>query len=270
MLHLWQIFREFLLQVDNPMKTITTPVPALDKAIRVCNYLAENGSATFSQIYLGVDLPKSSTSTLLSAMVAHGLLRQERDQYSLGLLLFELGNKAIQQFDIKTAAMPLLAELRDSTNLTCHLGVLESGAAIYLLKMESSQAIVVRSWEGKRLSLYSSGLGKVLLAWLPEEKIDDLLPETEPFVAYTAKTITTRAAYKQQLAEIRERGWACDDEEDCLGVRCVSAPVRNARGDVIAAISVSGVLFQLPDEKLPDIAQQVQRICSLLSLKLKA
>ncbi|QKJ59906.1 IclR family transcriptional regulator [Serratia fonticola] len=252
------------------MKTITTPVPALDKAIRVCNFLAEKGNATFSQIYLGVDLPKSSTSTLLNAMVAHGMLRQERDKYSLGLLLFELGNKAIQHFDIKTVATPLLAELRDSTNLTCHLGVLEGGAAIYLLKMESPQAVVVRSWEGKRLSLYSSGLGKVLLAWQEEQEIDDLLPESEPFTAYTEKTITRRAIYKQQLAEIRQRGWACDDEEDCIGVRCISAPVRNSQGDVIAAISVSGVLFQLPEEKWQEIANQVQHTCSLLSTLIQA
>ena len=252
------------------MKTPTTPVPALDKAIRVCHYLAEHGSATFSQIYSGVDLPKSSTSTLLNAMVVQGLLRQEKDKYSLGLLLYELGNKAIQQFDIKTIALPLLAELRDSTNLTCHLGVLEGRAAIYLLKMESPQAIVVRSWEGKRLSLYSSGLGKVLLAWLSDEEIDDLLPEGEHFPSFTEKTITHRTTYKMQLAEIRQRGWACDDEEDSLGVRCISAPVHDAQGKVIAAISVSGVLFQLPNDEWEDIARRVQHTCSVLSSLLKA
>lgn len=109
-------------------------------------------------------IAKSSTSSLLTGMVAHGLLRQEKDKYYLGLRLYELGNKAAEQYDIKKIALPVLEEIRDATGLTCHLGVLEGDSPIYLLKLESPQAIVIRSWEGKRLSLHSSGLGKVLIA----------------------------------------------------------------------------------------------------------
>lgn len=83
-----------------------------------------------------------------------------KDKYYLGLRLYELGNKAAEQYDIKKIALPILEEIRDNTGLTCHLGVLEGDAPIYLLKVESPQAIVIRSWEGKRLSLHSSGLGR--------------------------------------------------------------------------------------------------------------
>lgn len=128
------------------MKTVATQVPALDKIVRIYDYLSDKDGATFSQIYQGVGIAKSSTSSLLSGMVAHGLLRQYNDKYYLGLRLYEFGNKAVEQYDIKKIALPVLAALRVKTNLTCHLGVLEGSSPIYLLKLESPQSIIVRSW----------------------------------------------------------------------------------------------------------------------------
>ena len=246
------------------MKAIVSQIPALDKFVRVCDFLMLRNGATFSQIYQGLALPKSSTSTLLNVMVAHGLLRQENDRYLLGLRLYEFGNRAIEQFDIKKVALPVLTDLRDTTHLTCHLGVLEGNSAIYLAKLESPHAIIIRSWEGKRLSLHSSGLGKALLAWLPAETIDDLLPEGEQLPRYTESTIISKIALKDELAQIRQRGWAYDDEEDSPGVRCIAAPVRDHQGRVIAAISISGVLFQLPKENLASLAAVVGQACQAL------
>ncbi len=251
------------------MKTITSQVPALDKVVRVCDFLADQNGATFSQIYQGVGLPKSSTSSLLNGMVAHGLLRQEQDKYYLGLRLYEFGNKAVEQFDIKKIALPTLTKLRDTTNLTCHLGVLEGSTPIYIAKVESPQAIVIRSWEGKRLSLHSSGLGKVLMAWLPEHELDLLLPDEEELPRFTATTITTKTELKAQLAIIRQRGWAYDDEEDSLGVRCIAVPIRNKNGKVIAAVSVSGVTFQLPDDKRDTLAREILDICQDITTRIK-
>lgn len=231
------------------MKTVTTQVPALDKIVRICDYLSDKDGATFSQIYQGVGMAKSSTSSLLSSMVAHGLLRQENDKYFLGLRLYEFGNKAVEQYDIKKIALPVLAALRDKTNLTCHLGVLEGSSPIYLLKLESPQSIIVRSWEGKRLSLHSSGLGKALLAWKDEREVDALLSDDIPLVRHTPNTITDRNALKQELAISKARGWAWDNEEDCPGVRCIAAPVFNRQNQVVAAISMSGVVFQISDDQ---------------------
>ncbi|GKX57769.1 IclR family transcriptional regulator [Leminorella grimontii] len=239
------------------MKTISTSVPALDKVVRVCDFLSDKNGATFSQIYQGVGMAKSSTSSLLSAMVTHGLLRQDGDKYYLGLRLYELGNKAVEQYDIKKIALPVLTALRDDTNLTCHLGVLQGSSPIYLTKLESPQAIVIRSWEGKRLSLHSSGLGKAIMAWLSPEEVDDLLSDELPLTRFTDTTITDVPTLKKQLALIRQRGWAYDDEEDSQGVRCIAVPVFNPQGQVIAAISVSGVAFQIPDDKREQLAERV-------------
>ncbi len=201
-------------------------------------------------------MAKSSTSSLLGAMVAHGLLRQDNDKYYLGLRLYELGNKAVEQYDIKKIAHPVLAALRDDTNLTCHLGVLQGSSPIYLTKLESPQAIVIRSWEGKRLSLHSSGLGKAIMAWLSPAEVDDLLGD-EQLPRFTDTTITDVNELKKQLELIRQRGWAYDDEEDSQGVRCIAVPVFNPQGQVIAAISISGVAFQIPDDKREQLAERV-------------
>lgn len=236
------------------MKKVTTSIPALDKIMRVFDYLLECDGATFTQIHQHSGIAKSSTSSLLNGMVAHGLLRQEKDKYYLGLRLYELGNKASEQYDIKKIALPILEEIRDSTGLTCHLGVLEGASPIYLLKLESPQAIVIRSWEGKRLSLHSSGLGKVLIAWLNSEEREELLPEDQLLPRFTETTITDINILKQELAGIRRRGWGYDNEEDCQGVRCIAVPVFNHQGKVVAALSASGVAFQIPDDKRESLA----------------
>ena len=153
------------------------------------------------------------------------------------------------------------------TRLACHLGVLDGSTGIYLAKKESQNAIIVRSWTGKRLSLHSSSLGKVLLAWLPEDHIDALLP-TEHLPAFTARTITTRKALKAELEVVRLQGWAFDNQEDVDDVTCIAAPVFNSDQAVVAAISISGVRFQMPEEKIPEYANAVMKAAGMMSEKL--
>lgn len=236
---------------------IHTQTPAIDKAVQVFDFLSTHSGATFSQIYQGTHLPKSTTSSLLAALVAHGLLRQEESKYYLGLKLYELGNKAEETLDLKKIAMVPLAQLRDATQLTCHLGKLDGTAAVYLLKLESPGAVVVRSWVGKKLSLYSSGLGKALLAWLPESEVDYLLPH-EKFEILTKTTIPNKTELKKELAEIRKRGWAFDNGEDSEAVYCIAAPIFSKDHKAIAAISLSGVSFQVTAERIPQLAKMVQ------------
>lgn len=251
------------------MKNITTQIPALDKVVRICDYLSDCHGATFTQIYQSVGIAKSSTSSLLNGMVAHGLLRQDNDKYYLGLRLYEFGNKAAEQYDIKKVALPILEEVRDITGLTCHLGVLEGSSPIYLIKLESPQAIIIRSWEGKRLSLHSSGLGKVLIAWLDDKALDSLLPKDTRLSRYTETTITDIEVLIQELAQIRIRGWGYDNEEDSLGVRCIAVPVFDQQGRVVAALSVSGVAFQIPDDKRESLAALMMDAGRKLSQRLR-
>lgn len=250
------------------MQIIQTLVPALDKIVRICDYLDSHRGATFSQIFQDLNLPKSSTSTLLNALIMHGILRQEKNKYYLGLKLHEWGDKSLEQFDIAKIAKPIMSKLRDETNLTCHLGVLDGLYPVYIAKVENDQAIGIRTWIGKKLPLHSSGVGKALIAWLPEEKIDQLIPE-EKLTKFTDTTITSKKQLKKELAEIREKGWAYDNQEDVQGVHCIAAPIFDKNGEPIAAISISGVLFQLPVDKIENYSILVRKACQALSNKLQ-
>ncbi len=236
---------------------IRTQTPAVDKTVQIFDFLSQQSGATFSQIYQGLSLPKSTTSSLLTSLVAHGLLRQEHNKFFLGLRLYEFGNKAEESLDIKKLALEPLTRLRDATGLTCHLGVLQGAAAIYLSKLESPGAVVVRSWVGKKLSLHSSGLGKVLMAWLSEEEVDRLLPE-DTFEIYTKTTIPNKTILKKELLKVKKEGWAFDDSEDSEGVYCITAPIFNKEQKVVAAISASGVSFQVTPERIPELAKMIQ------------
>lgn len=249
------------------MNVISTQAPAIDKATRIFHFIAENGGSTYTQIYQGLSLPQSSTSALLASLVANGLLRQNEGKYFLGLVFYEFGNKAVEQFNIRDLALEPLSQLRDKTNLACHLGILDGNSAIYLAKVDSPNAITVKSWLGKRLSLHCSGLGKVLLAWLPEEQVDILLPD-EQLPVHTSTTIATRTQFKQELKKVRQKGWAFDDGEDYEGITCIAVPVFDRHGKVVAAISTSGVIFQMPKDKIELFAQYVIEAASQLSAKM--
>lgn len=235
---------------------VSTRTPAIDKAMGILSFLANTGKATFTQIQQTTELPKSTTSSLLASLLTHGLVNLEGGKYSLGLRWFEFGNKVEETLGIKSVAQAPLTRLRDLTSLTCHLGVLEGTAAIYVLKLESPTAIVIRSWVGRRLSLHSSGLGKALLAWLPDEQLEHVLPNID-FVKRTKTTITDVDVFRKDLATSHRRGWAFDNAEDNDGVYCISAPIFDSSGDIIAAISASGVSSQINAKNIPALATAV-------------
>jgi DNA-binding IclR family transcriptional regulator len=186
-----------------------------------------------------------------------GALQAQPDRgYMLGLRLFELGTIAAGQRQLEPVALPFLRRLAEAVQLTCHLGVMEGHHAVYLSKVECIREIRVNTWAGKRLSLHSSSLGKVLLAWLPEA---DLEAELQ-LIAWETKgprTLTDPARFKEHLRQVRERGWATDNEEDVANIRCVAAPVMDMKGNVVAAISAVGTVFDIDLDRFGPLAGQV-------------
>jgi len=146
---------------------------------------------------------------------------------------------------------PKLAQFRWSCNQgneTVHLGVLEEGDVLYLAKEESSQTIRMCSYVGKRAPLHCTALGKVLLAFLPEEERKKILEQKE-LPRLTDNTITDRNKLEKELSKIQKQGFALDQEENEKDVRCIAAPIRNYQGRVIAAVSISGPAFRI-DKKV--------------------
>jgi len=234
------------------MRTIPQDVPALVKAFRILEFLRVNGKASFTEIYSQLLIPKSTAHQLLASLKSYGYVRQtaENSKYSLGFRLFELGMQTVSHLDIRAEALPFLQELMRKTKQTSHLGVLDDIDGVYLAKVESTQPIRVYSWEGKRLPLHSTAMGKVLLAWQDEEKLEDLF-ERIKLARFTEKTITN-----------------VDDQENEPNIRCIGAPVRSVKGEVVAAVSISGLASVIDGEQMVELRDEVIEITQQLSVQL--
>ncbi len=245
--------------------------PALTRGFAILGLVAREPGLSFAAIKTRLGLPNSSCHHLVSTLCRLGALQLQPDRgYVLGLRLFELGSIAASQRRLGEMALPALKQLAQETRLTCHLGVMEGNEAVYLLKVEGNHEIRVNTWEGKRLSLHSSSLGKVLLAWLPIAELEEKLKEVT-WEKKTARTITEPEFFQTHLAEVRKRGWAFDDEEDIASLRCVAAPVLDADRRVIAAISAVGTILNISRDRFESLAEQVchtaKRISSDLGYK---
>jgi DNA-binding IclR family transcriptional regulator len=244
-------------------------VPSVVRALAILEFLGSNHVASFEKIYTQLGIPKSSAYQMLSTLESRGYVRRASGsiEYGLGLRLFELGNLAVSQLDIRAEAIPILRDLMLKTKQTCNLGILDGTEVVYLVKIESPQLIRLNSWEGKRIPPHSTAMGKILLAWKEEADIDEILEKTS-LTANTERTITDPKELRKHLLLVRERGWALDDQENEPDIRCVGAPVISVSGKVIAAISVSGLSTRLNDAVLPQISTLVQDAGRQLSRKI--
>lgn len=237
-----------------PQKSVA---PALTKGFAILDLIAHEPGLGFAAIKTKLGLPNSSCHHLITTLCQLGALQIQPDRgYILGLRLFELGTIAAGQRHLEESALPALKELAQQVQLTCHLGVMEGSEAVYLLKTEGNSRIHINTWVGKRLSLNSSSLGKVLLAWQSTEEIDSKLVGAT-WDAKCSNTITDPSRFRAHLQEVRQRGWAFDDQEDIPGIRCVAAPVFNLQGKVVAAISAVGTTLDIETTDFPALADQV-------------
>ncbi len=243
-------------------------VPALTKAEKIIAYIAKHKDVSFTRIYEDLELPKSSAYSLLTTLEHFGFVRQNPSgKYSLGLKLFELGTLAAASINLRAEARPIIRDLANNLQLTTHLGIMQGSEGRYLLKEEVENIIKITSWEGKRIRLLSSAIGKALMAWQSPDLIEEVIA-TELPEPYTRNTITDPVKIREELAKTRERGWAIDDEEDGYELRCVASSVRGLHGEVVASISVCGTLRQISLNQLESASEGVLEACRHLSGKM--
>lgn len=227
---------------------------SLIRADKILSYIGYNGHATFSELHSTLNLPKSSTLVILDIMVNCGLLvKNDKEQYVLGIKLYELGCLSFHKKNIFEITKRPMQELAIRSGLICHLGVIENWQAIYLDKVEPPESIpTYESWIGKKLKLHATALGKSLLAWMTDTEINRYSQNLE-LEKYTDKTITDITHFRNELLRVKNKGWSIDNEESKTGVVCIAAPVFNIYGQVSYAISISGnmnVLEPCRQEKL--------------------
>lgn len=196
-------------------------------------------------------LHKNNVFRLLATLESRGYIEQNKatENYRLGLKSLELGQTFIKQMGLLRQAKPILERLVGECNETAYVAIFKEGYIVYLDVVETDLTVRVVSRVGSRLPAYCTAAGKVHLSHMSEEEIDTLLPSRE-MRAYSATTYTDREKLKKDLRKIAEQGYAIDDEEYDLGVRCVASPIRDYTRRIVGALSISGPSMRFSDERL--------------------
>jgi IclR family transcriptional regulator, KDG regulon repressor len=244
-----------------------TSVQSVDRALTILDILKENSRGYgVTELSNRLDVSKSTIHRLLMSLLKKGWVRQDKEteKYLLGLKLIEFGQTVSENLDIRKLASPYLHHLAEITGETAHLVILDQHEIVYIDKIESTQTIRMFSQVGKRAPLHCTGVGKAILAFLPEEQVDTII-ETKGLPKFTEKTITSREQLFRHLQEIKNRGYSIDDEEHELEIKCAAAPILNFKGDIVAGVSVAGPIMRISDEKLNYMAKEVLKVSKELS-----
>lgn len=226
---------------------------------------AELGVTALSK-KLGV--AKSTVYRLASTLVAEGMLEQnkENEKYRLGIALFGLGALVRQRMNISNEARPHIFALRDATNETVHLALLDGAEVIYVYDLESTQAIRMRANLGERKPAFCSSEGRAMLAFEQAAAVEAIL--ARGLQPRTPKTDTDPERLRQALAHIRKTGYALEDEQCEVGMRSIAAPVRNAEGRVVAAIGIAGPQQRMSDAMLERFLPLLVETATTISARL--
>jgi DNA-binding IclR family transcriptional regulator len=228
---------------------------SLDRALTLVGELA-TGPKTLDQLSGVIEVHKSTAMRLLRTLESHRFVQREGvHHYRLGTALFDLANRALEERDVRRSAENALRDLNARTGYTVHLASYEDGEVIYIDKYDSTHPMRMYSRIGRRAPLHCTAVAKVLLSDLPEPRRREVARSID-YVPLTANTITTPDAYLAELDRVRGAGYAVDNAEHEDFIHCVAAPIRGARGEVVAAVSMSvpkvlldfdGLLGHLPD-----------------------
>lgn len=235
-------------------------IQSVDRAIDVLELFTSNVSElSVKEISEGLHLSKSTVHGLIKTLEFRGYLEQNpvNQKYKLGLRLFELGNLVGSQMDIRKLSSSAIHHLGEQVKETVHLVMLDGKEVIYVEKVEGPGTLRMYSQLGKRAPMHCTGVGKAILAFLGEKRIDEILNATE-LVGFTPYTLTNPEDIKKELERVRQNGYAIDDQEIELGLKCFAAPIFNHEGKVFASISCAGPNNRIVTERINEIASNVK------------
>jgi len=215
-----------------------------------------------------LNVPKSTAHNLLRTLENFDFVSQDAvsKHYRLGRKLFELGTLYSRGNDLLTCALPHLLRLREKTHETVKLGILANMEVLVIKALESPLALHTRGDEGRLAPLYCTGMGKALLALLPNEELRDILAKVG-LRSFTPRTVTSLSKLEEEVEQVRRQGYSVDWEENEEGVHCVGAPIWDA-GSERVAISVAGPATRFSTRRIPELAALVVETARAISASL--
>jgi IclR family acetate operon transcriptional repressor len=226
-------------------------IQSLDRAIDVLETLAAGGTMTLSQIATAMDQSPATIYRVLSTFRLRAMaeVNPATQEWSIGAEAFRIGATFLRRTNVIARAMPVMQRLRDDTGETSNLAIERDNLIIFVSQVETHQSIRAFFSPGTQAPMHASGIGKALLSRYSEDRINQFLANT-PLTPFTDQTITSAERLRQELATIRAQGYALDDEEKAIGMRCIAAPILNFHGEAVAGISISGPSHRLPENKV--------------------
>lgn len=234
-------------------------------------FTPETPELSVSDVAQILNVTPSTASRLLATLESRSYVMRDarRGRYRLGLAAAALAGVAIGQMELRNLAWPHVRELANDTGCTANLGVKYRDKVLYIITIFGTNSKEMRGKDvpGRQLPLYCTAMGKVLLAGLPEETLEQEISRTR-FIAYTPNTITEPQKLREEVAAVRQAGYAFDREEDMLGSNCLAAPVR-AENAVVAALSITGPSHKYSLKQLETLVEPLLNCAYHLSLSLR-
>lgn len=242
-------------------------VQSVSRALQILNCFEQEEELGISELAREMMLGKSTTYALVNTLAANGFLEQsvQTKKYRLGIRNFELGRLFQQRVDWWLDARPLIRELIGPYHETIHVAMHERGQVIYFNSIKAQDVNVLYTQSGQRAPMHCSSVGKAMLAFLPDKYLKDYVL-SKPLKSLTPNSITDVDMLLSDLQKTRQRGYAYDNEEIEMGLRCVGVPVFDMTGYPFAAISVCGPVHRMTSERMEDIAKSLKK-CALLVSK---
>jgi len=245
-------------------------IHVIDRAAQILDCFGfDHQELSVSEIGAKTGLHRSTAHRILMALEYNDLIKQNPStgKYHLGIKLFKLGHQAVSQLNLREICRPFLSRLMNDTKETIHLAVLDDDQVLYLDKVEGPHALRMPSRVGRHIPTYCTSLGKAMLSCLDDQEVKSILRRQtlKPHTENTAKNINQLLA---DLRSVRKRGYAVDNEEIEIGLRCVGAPLRDYTGGMVGAISVAAPSARLSEKNTPVIGRMVIAIAAGISEQL--
>jgi len=245
-------------------------VQSVDRALLIIETLAEDDEGyRLSDLAVRTGLSTSTAHRLLTTLERRRFVQFDRDgsKWHVGAQSFVVGSTFVRRRNFATQAMPYLRKLRDQTRETANLAVVDDESIIVLTRMESREIMRSLTKVGGRVAMVASGVGKAVLATYSDDDVNAII-RRQGMPRLTEKSIVRPGALFRELETIRRQGYAVDDEEARIGLRCVAAVVYSDSSEPLAAISVSGMTSRVTAARLPALGQTVREVAAELTLAL--
>lgn len=261
--------REFLVPSKEVLRA-SGQVQSLSRALKLLNALSHHPQGlSLSEVAHEVGLPTSTAHRLLTTLQNERYVRfdSERSAWLIGVQAFRVGSAFVRSRDLVATARPYMRRLMEQSGETVNLAIVDRGEVVYLAQVECHKMMRAITGPGGRAHLHASGIGKALVANMSEGDAERLVA-TLDLRRETPNTRVSAEALRKDLAQVRARGFALDDEETAIGLRCVASPIFDEHAEPMAGLSISGPTARITDARVPALGNAVKAIAAEITAEL--